>query len=76
MYARQHSRLLLQVKTTNPIEAWHCRLKYGYTTLKSCFSLLGCVVTTNEKAVEVNNLARKAAAEVHTKKSSRLSFPL
>ncbi len=26
-YARDHSALLLQVTTTNPIEAWHCSLK-------------------------------------------------
>jgi hypothetical protein len=27
MFARQHSPLLLQVSTTNPVEAWHKQIK-------------------------------------------------
>ena len=45
-YARQHSSLLLQVPTTNPVETWHSSLKKhaeGKRAIKK-FSLLGCAI--------------------------------
>jgi hypothetical protein len=47
-YARQHSPLLMQITTTNAVEAWHNSLKRGSSTtaqVRTQMSLKGCVQT-------------------------------
>ena len=46
MFARQHSQILRQVTTTNPLEAWHEKLKGSAGLVKgetSKHGILGCV---------------------------------
>jgi len=62
LYARQHSPLLLQVTTTNPVEAWHRRIKYGTSKgSKSKHGFKGCCITLHEKATQLHT-EREAAA--------------
>ncbi|KAE8154770.1 hypothetical protein BDV25DRAFT_81869 [Aspergillus avenaceus] len=43
MYARQHSSLLLQIRTTNALESWHHSLKNGGSRNMSSWSLCGII---------------------------------
>jgi hypothetical protein len=62
-YARQHSPLLMQITTTNPVEAWHNSLKRGPSTtvqVRTQMSLKGCVKTVMAIAKEWENRAQAA----------------
>jgi hypothetical protein len=55
LYARQHSPLLLQVTTTNPVEAWHRRIEYGTCNdSKSKHGFQGCCITLHEMATQLD----------------------
>lgn len=58
MYARQHSKILLQVTLSNACETWHCRLKNGAGQKKrdtSAHGIFGCIRTAHNCAHEVEN---------------------
>lgn len=64
IFARQHSCLLMQVQTTNAVEAWHSALKS--TGSLTQFSLTGCVNTVAALATQYDARAEKAAAQFRT----------
>jgi hypothetical protein len=63
LYARQHSPLLLQVTTTNPVEAWHRHIQYGRSNkgIQSKHRFKGCFITPNEKAIQLDSEGETAA---------------
>jgi hypothetical protein len=79
-YARDHSALLLQVTTTNPIEAFHRSLKsLGKLTklvIRPKYSIAGIISLISQCASQYDVRAQKAAYNWSTKKlSATLEFP-
>lgn len=72
MYARQHSPLLLQVTSTNPIEAWHRRIKQKQSKqTKSKFSLKGACQVIHMHALQLDTYKNKIALNVRGSYLSR-----
>jgi hypothetical protein len=67
MYARQHSSLLLQVRTTNPIESWHHSLKHAVKKDMPKWSLRGIADRIVEKVLEWMERAREKEGDFRTK---------
>lgn len=70
LYARQHNRLLLQVTTTNPVEAWNNRLKSGAAIKDgqtATDGIFGCVNNVHDCAHDVENNIKVAEIESNTK---------
>ena len=63
MFARQHSQILWQVTTTNPLEVKHEKLE-GSTGLvkgETCKNgILGCICTVHDCAHDIDNKAKKS----------------
>lgn len=60
MCARQHSSLLLQVRTTSPLESWHKSLKNNSKVLMGKWSLRGII----EHVVEISTKWRLKASRM------------
>ena len=70
-YARQHSPLLLQITTTNPVESWHRSLKKPSQAKKKIqgkFSLEGTVRMVHETTMQWDSRARQRLTASRTKK--------
>ena len=79
-YARNHSALLLQVTTTNPIEAWYRLLKalakLTKLTIRPKYSLAGIIALIAQCAKLYNAYTQKAAYNQSRKKlSATLEYP-
>jgi hypothetical protein len=79
-YARDHSALLLQVTTTNPIEAFHRSLKslgkLSKLVIRPKYSLAGIISLIGQCASAYDSRAQKAAYNWSQKKlSATLEFP-
>ena len=79
-YARDHSAILLQVTTTNPIEAWHRSLKalakISKLTIRPKYSLSGIIALISQCAQTYQSRAQKAAYDWSKKKlSATLEYP-
>ncbi|TAQ84793.1 hypothetical protein B7494_g6880 [Chlorociboria aeruginascens] len=76
-YAREHSALLLQVTTTNPVEAWHRSLKslakISKLTIRPKYSLAGIITIIAQCAESYDARAQKAAYDWSKKKLSAIS---
>jgi hypothetical protein len=68
-YAREHSTLLMQVKTTNSVESWHSviKSKAGKSQMQQ-FSLAGIAGHVLACAKEYDLRSEKAAADFRTKR--------
>ncbi|KAK9233788.1 hypothetical protein V1525DRAFT_422843 [Lipomyces kononenkoae] len=62
MFARQHSPVLLQVSTTNPVEAFHRRIKFSVSsrTKKTKFGFLGLVSHLHMIGTKIDEDARRS----------------
>ncbi|GBC44021.2 hypothetical protein GLOIN_2v1789013 [Rhizophagus irregularis DAOM 181602=DAOM 197198] len=67
LWARQHSPLLLQVTSTNPLESYHSELK---RLTSSSHGLIGAVYNTVDVDFKKISEAERAAFEFRTKKIS------
>lgn len=79
-YAREHSPLLLQVTTTNPIEAFHRSLKslakITKLVIRPKYSLAGIIAKIADCADKYDARAQKASYDWSKKKlSATLEFP-
>ena len=79
-YARDHSPLLLQVTTTNPIEAFHRSLKslakITKLVIRPKYSLAGIIAKIADCTDKYDARARKASYDWSKKKlSATLEFP-
>jgi hypothetical protein len=79
-YARDHSALLLQVTTTNPIEAWHRSLKalakLTKLTIRLKYLLARIIALIAQCAELYDTRAQKAAYDWSRKKlSATLEYP-
>lgn len=67
MYARQHSPLLLQVRSTNAVESWHANLKRGYKEKMHGWALAGIGQHVVETLSNWLKTAKKRQVEFRTK---------
>ena len=73
MFARQHSQILRQVTTTNPLEAWHEKLKGSAGLVKgetSKHGILGCIRTVHDSAHDIDNRVKKSQLDERTLQTS------
>lgn len=73
MHARQHCRLLLQVRSTNVVEAWHRRLKSLFKFAKGKargHGLMGCCMNVEAAAKKMDFVAVRAKRDFTLKQVS------
>jgi hypothetical protein len=74
-FPRSHTPLLIQIATTNLVESWHNSLKKPSQTVKktqAVFSLLGCVMTINETALQWDARAEQRRKDFRSRNLSEV----
>lgn len=72
MYARQHSPLLLQVRSTNAVESWHANLKRGYKEKMHGWALAGIGQHVVETLSNWLKSAKKTSSRIQNQDYPRL----